>query len=84
MLLIPYFLYLKKKNVEAYFFAGMFANIAGAFMVNLVFFRLPLIPLAVMLSGAAISGGIGGLIAYSIIKQFKVKNILNKDTVELK
>ena len=74
----------KKKNVEAYFFAGMFANIAGAFMVNLVFFRLPLIPLAVMLSGAAISGGIGGLIAYSIIKQFKVKNILNKNTVELK
>ena len=50
------------------FFGGIVANILGCFTVNLVFFRLPFIPLIIMLSAAAISGGIGGIIAYNINK----------------
>lgn len=48
------------------FLAGMLANIGGTTMVNLVYFRLPLIPLVLTLSAAALSGGIGGLIAFQI------------------
>jgi len=50
------------------FFGGIIANIFGCFTVNMVFFRLPLIPLMIMLSTAAISGGIGGIIAWNINK----------------
>lgn len=55
--------------------AGIIANITGTFLVNLVFFRLPLIPLILCLSSAALSGGLGGIIAYSIIKRFDKLNI---------
>jgi len=59
------------------FVSGIAANISGTFLVNLVFFRLPLIPLVLSLSSAALSGGLGGIIAYSVIKQFKKFNIGN-------
>ncbi len=51
------------------FLAGMLANIGGAAMVNLVYFRLPLIPLVLSLSAAALSGGLGGIIAFQIRRQ---------------
>ena len=51
------------------FFAGMAANASGVFLVNVVFFRLPLIPLLLSLSSAALSGGLGGLVAYTVIRQ---------------
>ena len=51
------------------FIAGAVANISGSFLVNLVFFRLPLVPLVLSLSTAALSGGVGGLIAHSVIKR---------------
>lgn len=53
------------------FAAGIAANISGTFLVNVVFFRLPMIPLLLSLSAAAFSGGIGGLIASSVIIHFK-------------
>jgi hypothetical protein len=57
------------------FLAGLLANTSGTFMVNFVYFRLPLIPLALSLSAAALSGGLGGMIAFQILKQFlKLKN----------
>jgi hypothetical protein len=59
------------------FISGIAANIAGTFLVNLVFFRLPLVPLILSLSSAALSGGLGGIIAYSVIKQFRKFNIGN-------
>ncbi|HZX47217.1 MAG TPA: ECF transporter S component [Clostridia bacterium] len=59
------------------FVSGIAANIAGTFLVNLVFFRLPLVPLILSLSSAALSGGLGGIIAYSVIKQFRKFNIGN-------
>lgn len=60
------------KTSMDFFVSGILANMAGAYMTILVFFRLPLIPMLASLSGAVLSGGIGGLIAYrlylSIIK----------------
>ncbi len=51
------------------FLAGMLCNIAGTIMVNFVYFRLPLIPLVLSLSLAALSGGLGGIIAFKILQQ---------------
>jgi len=48
------------------FLAGMLANMGGTVMVNFVYFRLPLIPLVLALSAAALSGGLGGIIAFQI------------------
>ncbi|MEN6347873.1 MAG: ECF transporter S component [Syntrophomonas sp.] len=53
------------------FLAGVLCNIAGTVMVNLVYFRLPLIPLALSLSLAALCGGLGGLLAYKILQQIR-------------
>ncbi len=54
-----------KTNVD-FFVAGILANMAGTYLSNLVFFRLPLIPLLLSLFSGILSGGIGGLIAYRI------------------
>jgi len=51
------------------FLAGLLANVAGTAMVNFVYFRLPLLPLALSLAVAALSGGLGGLLAWEIVKQ---------------
>jgi ABC-type thiamin/hydroxymethylpyrimidine transport system permease subunit len=59
----------RRNSVTPYFIAGIVANLTGTFMVNLVFFRLPLIPLVLSLSSAALSGGLGGILAWSIGKQ---------------
>lgn len=45
---------------------GMAANLTGTFLSNLLFFRLPTIPLILSLSAGALSGGFGGLVAYAI------------------
>ena len=51
------------------FIAGMICNIVGTAMVNLTNYRFPLIPLILSLGIAALSGGIGGMIAYKVIQQ---------------
>ena len=51
------------------FMAGMLANIGGALMVNMVYFRLPLLPLLLTLATGALSGGLGGILAFLISKQ---------------
>ncbi|MEG1520347.1 MAG: ECF transporter S component, partial [Clostridia bacterium] len=45
------------------FLGGMVANLVGSFAVNLAIFKLSLIPLLLSLTTAALSGGLGGLIA---------------------
>lgn len=60
------------------FISGILANLSGTFLVNLVFFRLPLVPLILALSAAALSGGIGGIISYIILKKLKKNGILEK------
>jgi len=46
------------------FGAGLAANVAGSVAVNLAIFRLPPVPLLLSLSAAALSGGLGGLVAH--------------------
>ncbi len=64
---LVYFLIRRKwTNVYEFFFAGILANVAGTYLSNLAFFRLPLVPLMLSLSCAMLSGGVGGLIAFKI------------------
>ena len=51
------------------FLAGMLSNIAGAMMVNFVYYRFPIIPLIFSLSVASLSGGLGGLVAFKIAQK---------------
>lgn len=60
------------------FTGGIAANISGTFLVNLVFFRLPVIPLILSLSSAALSGGLGGLIAYGVVKKVNQFGLLEQ------
>lgn len=61
------------------FFGGVAANLTGTYMVNLTFFRLPWLPLLLSLAAAALSGGLGGLIAYSLNRQLKKFNIQSSE-----
>lgn len=54
---------------EGCFAGGVVANIIGTFAVNFVFFNLAPIPLLLSIAVAALSGGIGGLIAYVLSAQ---------------
>lgn len=65
------FLILRRKvdTKMDFFLAGIVANISGTYLSNLVFFRLPIIPLAISLLSACLSGGLGGLLAYFIKEQ---------------
>ncbi len=62
-------------NLFDYFIAGIIANVSGTYLSNLVFFKLPWIPLILSLSSAALSGGLGGIIAYNIKKTLENFNI---------
>lgn len=57
------------------FIAGLLANVTGTFVINFVFFRLPLFFLLLTLLVAALSGGIGGLIAWQLIRLLKKYHI---------
>lgn len=50
------------------FMAGMVANTSGSALVNIIYFRLPIMPLILALSVAALSGGLGGIIAYKMLQ----------------
>ena len=71
----------KGDNIFSCFFAGMAANLAGTVLTNFVFFKLPLVPLVLTLAGGALSGGLGGLIAYAVIRSVrKIKGIKIQDS----
>lgn len=53
------------------FLAGMLANTAGTVMVNFVYFRLPVVPLVLSFSAACLSGGLGGVVAFQILRQIR-------------
>ena len=53
------------------FFGCIAANLTGAFLVNVIFFRLPAVPLLLSLALAAFSGGIGGIISWNILKRVR-------------
>lgn len=76
-LVIDLFLFLfhkKRYSVLILFVAGMIANLTGSFLSNLVFFRLPVIPLMVSLFASALSGGLGGVIAFIVVGNLKKYN----------
>ncbi len=58
------------------FVAGMAANMAGSFAVNFVIFKLPLVPLLLSISVAALSGGLGGLVANVVTRNVEKLDIL--------
>jgi energy-coupling factor transport system substrate-specific component len=60
-----------------FFILGLLANLSGTLLSSMIFFRLPLVPLMLSLSAASLSGGLGGLIAYKIIKELRKTNIIN-------
>jgi ABC-type thiamin/hydroxymethylpyrimidine transport system permease subunit len=60
----------------ACFAGGVVANTIGTALVNLVFFRLPVLPLMLVLASGALSGGLGGLLAYALARQV---NKINPD-----
>jgi ABC-type thiamin/hydroxymethylpyrimidine transport system permease subunit len=66
----------KKFNILHFLFAGIAANCAGTFLSNMVFFRLPFLPLVLSLSCACLSGAIGGIIAYSISNKIEKLGLL--------
>lgn len=64
-------LYLIKHRVcclPCAFLAGLVANVTGSALVNIIYFRLPLIPLVLALLVAALTGGLGGIIAYKVLQ----------------
>ncbi len=59
------------------FLAGMMANLGGTVSVNFIFFRLPWIPLMLSLCVSALSGGLGGILAWQILKLMRKYKIGN-------
>jgi hypothetical protein len=55
----------------AAFLAGIAANIMGTLAVNVIFFRLPPLFLTLTILVSAVSGGIGGLIAWELFRVMK-------------
>lgn len=59
------------RTLPAAFTAGFLANAAGSLVVGAVFMRLPLVPLLASLASGAVSGGLGGGLAYKLYGLFK-------------
>ena len=68
-----FFLIIRHKGCCALccFVAGVIANVVGSYAVNLAIFNLSFVPLMLSLCAAALSGGLGGLIAHSIAKNLR-------------
>ena len=58
------------------FFGGMAANLTGTLVVNIAFFEMPAIPLALSLAAAALSGGFGGALAWAFTKKLKKLRVI--------
>ena len=58
------------------FVGGMVANMAGTFAVNFAIFNLSFTPLMLSIAVAALSGGLGGLVASSVVRNLKKLDIL--------
>ena len=65
-----------RSKAPACFCAGIAANLTGSLLVSVLLFNIPLIPLLLSLAAAALSGGLGGLLAYFILKQIYKLDLL--------
>jgi ABC-type thiamin/hydroxymethylpyrimidine transport system permease subunit len=61
------------------FVACLLANVTGTAATNIIFFSLPAIPLLLSLAVAAFSGGLGGLLAWELLKALKKHGIGVRD-----
>jgi len=59
------------------FVACILANLCGTAAVNIIFFRLPLIPLLLSLTAAAFSGGMGGLLSWHLLKSLRKFDLIH-------
>lgn len=59
----------------AMFLGGIGANLCGVILSNLLFFRLPLVPLLLAISAGALSGALGGLLAWMIVGRIRKMNL---------
>ncbi|MEN6462695.1 MAG: ECF transporter S component [Syntrophomonas sp.] len=66
---------LEPEEKLAMFLGGMGANLCGVILSNVVFFRLPLVPLLLTISAGALSGALGGLLAWLVAARFIKLNI---------
>ena len=58
-----------RPSVPACFCGGIAANVTGSLLVGVALFNIPLVPMLLALSVSALSGGLGGILAYSLIKK---------------
>jgi energy-coupling factor transport system substrate-specific component len=67
------FLFSRRKQYQLlhYVMGGLAANVTGTMMTNLMFFRLPGVTVLFVLFSAALSGALGGILAYGLIKAMK-------------
>ena len=66
------------------FLAGLLANVTGTFVVNMIFFRLPGIYLSLTLGLAALSGGLGGILAWQLLLLLDRYQLLPKQRLKPK
>lgn len=69
-------LYKNKSSLFAQVSICTSANITGALIVTLLIMRLALIPLLISLVAASISGIIGGILSFSILKKLIIYRII--------
>lgn len=58
------------------FLAGAVANLAGTYAVNAIFFSLPFYFLILVMAIALLSGGIGGIIAWQLLKVLRKYHVV--------
>jgi len=58
------------------FVACILANLCGTVAVNMIFFRLPMVPLLLSLAAASFSGGLGGLMSFKLLKALRKFDII--------
>lgn len=63
-------------KAPACFFAGIAANVTGSLLVGIALFNIPLVPMLLSLCVAALSGGLGGLLACSLLKKIYLLELL--------
>ncbi len=61
------------------FLAGFLANTTGTFVVNVIIFRLPGPFLGLILAVAALSGGLGGLLAWQLLKMLRTLHLIQPE-----
>jgi len=58
------------------FVSCVLANLCGTVAVNVIFFRLPMIPLLLSLAAAAFSGGVGGVLSWHLLAALRKFDII--------